>query len=94
MSLPLCTEGRHNDRIVGPMWLGVLRTYLCFCVFGPTLLGKTSVLFYSNGLAIWHSLSDITHITVNYGRWSAILHLINLKFSQGISLPETAHFVL
>ena len=38
------------------------------------------VLFCSNGLAIWHGLSDIRHIKVNYGRQSALLILIKLKF--------------
>ena len=28
------------------------------------------ILFCSNGLAIWHGLSDISHIKANYGRWS------------------------
>ena len=26
------------------------------------------ILFYSNGLATWHGLSDGRHIKVNYGR--------------------------
>ena len=48
------------------------------------------ILFYNNGLAIWHgfpdikhskdSFPDITHIKVNNGRKSAILKLIELKF--------------
>ena len=34
---------------------------------------KQHILFYSNGLAIWHGLPDIRHIIkVKYGRWSAI----------------------
>ena len=38
------------------------------------------MLFCSNGLAIWHGLSDIRHIKGNYGRQSALLNLIKLKF--------------
>ena len=34
---------------------------------------KQHILFCSNGLAIWHGLSDIRHIEVNYGQYSAIL---------------------
>ena len=41
---------------------------------------KPHILFCSNGLAIWHGLSDIKHIKVNYGRLSAIFNLIKLKF--------------
>ena len=32
---------------------------------------KPHILFCSNGLAIWHGLSDIRHIKVNYGQFSA-----------------------
>ena len=32
---------------------------------------KPHILFYSNGLAIWHVLPNIRHIKVNYSRWSA-----------------------
>ena len=49
---------------------------------------KPHILFYSNGLAIWHSLPDITHINFDNGFKSAIL------IFQCISLPETAHFFL
>ena len=41
---------------------------------------KPHILFYSNGPAIWHGLSDIRHIKVNYGRQSTILNLIEFKF--------------
>ena len=33
---------------------------------------KPHILFYSNGLDIWHCLPDIRHIQVNYDWWSAI----------------------
>ena len=33
---------------------------------------KPHILFYSNGLAIWHGLPDIRHIKINYGQWSDI----------------------
>ena len=53
------------------------------------------MLFYSNGLAIRHGLSDIMHIKVNYERWSAILNLIELIFFRAHPyIHETAHFVL
>ena len=35
---------QKNNRIVGPMWLGILQDLPLFywtCPFGPTLLGKT-----------------------------------------------------
>ena len=35
------------------------RAYLCL---------KPHILFYCNGLAIWHGLPDIEHNKVNYGR--------------------------
>ena len=38
------------------------------------------VLFYSNGLAIWHGFSDITHIKDNNDHKLPILNLIELKF--------------
>ena len=38
---------------------------------------ETAHYFYGNGLAIWHSLSDIRHIKVNYGRSSAIYVVSN-----------------
>ena len=41
---------------------------------------KPHILFYSNGLAIWHSFPDIIHIKVNNGRKSPFLHLIELIF--------------
>ena len=46
----------------------------------------------SNGLAIWHSFPDITHIKVNNGLKSIILNLIEIF--QGISLPETTQSLL
>ena len=48
---------------------------------------KPHILIYSNGLAIWHSFHDITHIKVNNCLKSIILNLIVIF--QGISLPET-----
>ena len=54
---------------------------------------KPHILFYNNGLSIWHSLSDIKHIKVNHGRWSAILKLIKLKFVRAYPYPKT-HLVL
>ena len=32
---------------------------------------KPHILFYNNGLAIWHGLPNIRHIEVNYRRWLA-----------------------
>ena len=40
---------------------------------------KPHILFYCNGLVIWHGLPDIKHNKVNYGRYSAIFNLIKLK---------------
>ena len=55
---------------------------------------KPHILFYSNTLAIWLGLPDIRHITLNYGRQSAILNLIELNIFQALSLRQTAHLVL
>ena len=56
---------------------------------------KPHILFYSNGLAIWHSFPDITHTEVNDGLKSAILNLTEFTFFKAYgSLPETADFVL
>ena len=61
-------------------------------IFPGNFLPEQHILFYRNGLVIWHGLADIryinlimadgrpfwirmtdiTHIIVNYGRWSAI----------------------
>ena len=41
---------------------------------------KPRILFCSNGLAIWRSFPDITHINVNNNVRSAILNLIELRF--------------
>ena len=38
------------------------------------------ILFHGNGLAIWHSFPDITHIKANNGLESTILNLIRLNF--------------
>ena len=35
------------------------------------------MMFYNNGLAIWHVFQDITHIKVNNGHKSAILNLMS-----------------
>ena len=40
---------------------------------------KPYILFYSNGLAIWHSFPNITHIKVNNGIKSVILNLIDFE---------------
>ena len=41
---------------------------------------KSHISFYSNGLAIQHSLSNIGHVKVNNGLKAAILNLIKSKF--------------
>ena len=33
---------------------------------------KLHILFFSDGLAIWHGLPDNRNIKVNYGRWLGI----------------------
>ena len=57
---------------------------------------KLYILFYGDGLAIWHGFPDITHIYVNKSRKSTIFNLIELKFFKGYHdiPPNTAHFVL
>ena len=56
---------------------------LTICKSDLTL--KTSILFYSNGLAIWHGFPDIMHIKANNGQKPAILNLIELKFFMAYS---------
>ena len=56
--------------------------------------GWQSAIFHSNGLAIWHSLSGIRHIKVNYGRQSAILNLIKLKFFRAYPWNRTFCFIV
>ena len=41
---------------------------------------KSHILFYDNGLAIYHGLPSNGHVKVNNGRLAAILNLIKLKF--------------
>ena len=41
---------------------------------------KSHILFYSNGLAIWHGLPNNGHVKVNNGRLAAILNLDEFKF--------------
>ena len=43
------------------------------------------MMFYNNGLAIWHVFQDITLIKVNNGHKSAILNLMSWKGSWCIS---------
>ena len=51
---------------------------------------KPHILFYSNGLPIWHGFPDITHIEINNSRKSAILNLIKLNFFRAYhSLKHT-----
>ena len=38
---------------------------------------ESHILFYSNGLAIWHGLPNNGHVKVNNGRKAAILNLID-----------------
>ena len=45
-------------------------------IFQGISLPETTHSAYSNGLAIWHSFPDITHISVNNGHKSAILNMI------------------
>ena len=40
---------------------------------------KPHILFYSNGLAIWHNCPDITHMKVNNGCQSDIFNFIRLS---------------
>ena len=54
---------------------------------------NSHILFYSNGLPLWHGLPDIRHIKVNYGRVLAILNLIELKFLRSYPYMK-AHIVL
>ena len=53
---------------------------------------KPHILFYGDAPAIWHGFPDINYIKVNNDRKSAIFNWV--EFYQGISLPQTAHFVL
>ena len=48
---------------------------------------KSHILFYSNGLAIYHGFSDIRPIEVNIDRLSAILKSIEFKISHA-NLPQ------
>ena len=41
---------------------------------------KSHILFYSNGLAIYHGLPNNGHVKVNNGRLAAILNLVELNF--------------
>ena len=41
---------------------------------------KSHILFYANGLAIYHGLPSNGHVTVNIGRYAAIFNFIDLKF--------------
>ena len=41
---------------------------------------KNHILFYSNGLAIYHSLPNNGHVKVNNGLKATILNLIKLIF--------------
>ena len=41
---------------------------------------KSHILFYSNGLAIQHGLTNNGHVKVNNGRLAAILNLDELNF--------------
>ena len=50
------------------------------------------MLFYSNGLAIWHGLPDIRLIKVYNSRTSAILNLIELEFVEAYPYPK-AHIL-
>ena len=43
-------------------------------------LPKSHILFYSNGLAVWHGLPNNGHVKVNNGRLAAILNLDELNF--------------
>ena len=41
---------------------------------------KSHILFYSNGLAIYHGLPNNGHVKVNNGRLAAILNLDKMNF--------------
>ena len=43
------------------------------------MIMKSDILFYSNGLAIWHGFPDIIYNKINNFCKSAILNLIELK---------------
>ena len=55
---------------------------------------KQYILFYGNGLGIWHCFPDIMHIKVNNGGKSAILNFYLDEIFHALSLPEATHFVL
>ena len=51
---------------------------------------KPHILFScSDGLALWHGLSDITHI-----KTQGHFEFAQVEIFQSISLPKTTHFVL
>ena len=54
---------------------------------------KLHLLFNSNGLQIWHDFTVIKHNKSQ--KWPQVSHLKfdQVDISNGISLPETAHFV-
>ena len=55
---------------------------------------KSYILFYSNGLAILHGLSNNGHVKVNNDLKAVILNLIKSIFFQDASFREILHFVL
>ena len=68
-----------------------------FCICSSFFTGvypylKQHLSFYSKGLVIWHGLSDINHFKINYGQF-VHCEFDKVEIFQGISLPETAHFV-
>ena len=76
-----------NDDHKSSQVIFLIRSSWTFFRQYPSL--KPHILFHSNGLAIWHSLPDITHINVNNSLKSAIMNLIEMF--QAMSLSETAH---
>ena len=73
--------------------LRMLSLYMCFNA-KPYPFMKPHILFYSNGLGIWHGFSKkyITHIKVNNGSKSPILNLSELQFFR--TYPSLKPYIL